>query len=279
MRFTALALAAVGASAGAMADEQPGVSPWVEGFNNKVRLIAGFEPDFAGHAPRKVAGVEIDLPPGWKTYWRAPGDSGVPPEFDFSASENLKSAEVLYPAPHRLADRGGTNAGYKEHVIFPVMIAAADEAKPVHLKLKATFGACKELCIPVEAELELPLPVELNTSAAVNESLMAALANVPVAGAPPKLASWSIDRTGAKPKLVLQVEMPADATGGDAFVDIADGTYLPVPKKVAEARAGATYEVDLSVSGGVDIKTLKGKTIRVTLTSSIINSETGIKVE
>ncbi len=71
--------------------------------------------------PRTLrAGIEIKLQPGWKTYWRYPGDSGVPPQFDFAGSENLASAEVLYPAPHSFKDEAGTSIGYKETVVFPV---------------------------------------------------------------------------------------------------------------------------------------------------------------
>lgn len=264
-----------------MADEEPGVSPWVEGFNNKVRLVAGIVPAPAGgsHNSQKVAGVEIALPSGWKTYWRTPGESGVPPEFDFSASENLKSAELLYPAPHRLVDRGGTNFGYKEHVVFPVVISAIDETKPVMLKLKAAFGACKELCIPVEAELQLAVPVDLSVPAAISDSISAALASVPVsnASAMPKVASWSIDQNGGRPKLILKIQLPPDATDQDAFADIADGTYVPMPHKTAESGVNTTYEVDLA--NGVDFAAIKGKTIRVTLTSSKGNSETAIKIE
>ena len=59
-------------------------------------------------------GIEIKLQPGWKTYWRYPGDSGVPPRFDFSGSDNLGRAKVLYPAPHLFTDETGNSLGYKD---------------------------------------------------------------------------------------------------------------------------------------------------------------------
>ena len=59
------------------------------------------------------AGIEIRLDPGWKTYWRYPGDSGVPPTLDFAGSENVKSVTALWPAPQRFADgAGGHSIGY-----------------------------------------------------------------------------------------------------------------------------------------------------------------------
>ena len=100
------------------------------------------------------------MPPGWKTYWRNPGDGGgVPPTFDWSGSENLGRATVLYPAPKRLSDKGGDTIGYKGAVIFPVVL------KLWTARSRSRFGsrsptACAAICIPAEAELALVVPVE-----------------------------------------------------------------------------------------------------------------------
>src|SRR5690606_17942397 len=95
---------------------------------------------------------------GWKTYWRTPGDAGgLPPAFDWSASSNLASASVLFPAPSRFTDKSGNTIGYKGRVIFPVEIKPEDDAKPVSLKLAMQYGICKEVCIPVDANLEIEL--------------------------------------------------------------------------------------------------------------------------
>ena len=77
------------------------------------------------------AGVEIKMQPGWKTYWRYPGDSGVPPRFDFSGSENLTAAKVLFPAPHLFTDETGHSLGYKGNVILPVVVTPQQPGKPV----------------------------------------------------------------------------------------------------------------------------------------------------
>src|SRR5436309_312013 len=74
-----------------------------------------------------IAGVELQLPEGWKTYWRTPGDAGgVPPTFDWSKSDNLASVKVLYPAPKRFSDRAGDTVGYKGTVVFPVEVIPKD---------------------------------------------------------------------------------------------------------------------------------------------------------
>lgn len=121
----------------------------------KVRLLASGLSD-TNSAPVFRGGVEIALSPGWKTYWRYPGDAGIPPRFDWSGSENVADVEVLYPAPKRITDGSGqTSIGYDERVIFPLRIRAKDASKPVMLKLKLDFATCEKLCIPAEAHVSL----------------------------------------------------------------------------------------------------------------------------
>ena len=109
----------------------------------------------AGDAGTLRAGIEIKLQPGWKTYWRYPGDTGVPPRFDFAGSDNLGTAKVLYPAPHSFSDEAGTSIGYKDSVIFPVHVTPRDPSKPVTLTLKIDYAVCEKLCIPAEGTREL----------------------------------------------------------------------------------------------------------------------------
>ncbi len=84
------------AAAGAYAQD---ASPWIRDSYSSVRLIAGSRSGGAF-----LGGIAFQLQPGWKTYWRYPGDSGVPPRFDFSRSRNLKHAAVMWPAPMRFDD-------------------------------------------------------------------------------------------------------------------------------------------------------------------------------
>jgi DsbC/DsbD-like thiol-disulfide interchange protein len=243
-------------------------SDWVEGFNNKSRLLAGRTAD-----GKLVAGLQISMPSGWKTYWRAPGDAGgVPPEFDWTGSENLAEARVQYPAPHRMIDKSGSAIGYKENVIFPVQLTAKDPLKPIVLKLKASYGACKELCVPAEVELGIAVPPDAEVSADLT-GVIATVPHVTPSGSDPLLSAWRVGNRDGKPILILDVTDPAGA-GGDAFVDAAGGVYLPVPKKISETAGKASYEVNLT--DGADMKDLSGKSIAVTLVGSKGQSETSI---
>jgi DsbC/DsbD-like thiol-disulfide interchange protein len=112
----------------------------------RVRLVSG-----GADGATLLAGVAIDLSPGWKTYWRVPGDSGVAPRFDFSASRNLAAASVLFPAPERLSDGFGAILGYSRSVVLPVRVRPADPGRPVELALALDYGVCEQVCIPLRA--------------------------------------------------------------------------------------------------------------------------------
>ena len=126
----------------------------------KVRLLVSGNSN-TNSAPVFRGGIEIVLSPGWKTYWRYPGDAGIPPRFDWSGSENVAKVEVFYPAPKRITDGSGqVSIGYEDRVIFPLRITAKDSSKPVTLKLKLDFATCEKLCIPAEALLTLPFSAD-----------------------------------------------------------------------------------------------------------------------
>jgi len=144
LRLVAL-LAIAGAAAPAAAQS---ASAWVQGPLSSVRLIAG---NADGGVWR--AGIEITLKSGAHTYWRSPGDSGVPPTFDFAGSTNLKSADVKFPAPKAMEEAGMQIFGYEGAVVFPWQIAAADPGKPVAIVLHLQYAACEKTCRPAEARL------------------------------------------------------------------------------------------------------------------------------
>jgi DsbC/DsbD-like thiol-disulfide interchange protein len=133
-----------------------------------LRLIA------AENAPGGVfhAGIEITLKPGALTYWRQPGDAGVPPVFSFDGSDNLAKAEVFYPAPTRIKEDEGEAFGYRDKVVFPLHVTPRDKTKPVVLKLTADYAVCERICIPAKSHVEISLPLAHGDSqeAAISEA-------------------------------------------------------------------------------------------------------------
>ncbi|MGE5366065.1 MAG: protein-disulfide reductase DsbD domain-containing protein [Betaproteobacteria bacterium] len=132
-------------------------SNWDGQTHSAARLIAGAMSKNHDAAFLR-AGIEIRLDPGWQTYWRDPGDSGAPPTFDFSGSENVESVNVRWPAPERFPDgAGGNSIGYRDHVILPLHVVPMEGAKQTALRLKLEYDVCSNICIPVESNLMLNL--------------------------------------------------------------------------------------------------------------------------
>ncbi len=141
----ALLLLCAGAPSAAPAD--PFASDWVKSLKSEARLVAG---------EQTSAGAQIRLAPHTITYWRDPGDAGVPPTFDFSGSTNLRSADVVFPAPRRIVESDGSVAyGYDSDVLFPIRVTPLDAKKPTALKLALNYAACEAICLPARAALSV----------------------------------------------------------------------------------------------------------------------------
>src|ERR1700752_4360996 len=126
-------------------------SPWQKDGHSAVRLLAG-----SRSGAVLLGGVAFQLQPGWKTYWRTPGDSGVPPRFDFSKSDNVEAVTVMWPAPLKFDDgAGGHSIRYHHHIVLPPPIGPRAPQKPVTLRAEINYAVCEKLCIPVEASAEL----------------------------------------------------------------------------------------------------------------------------
>ncbi|WP_299362463.1 protein-disulfide reductase DsbD domain-containing protein [uncultured Paracoccus sp.] len=129
-----------------------------------------------------VTAVRLVLEPGWKTYWRSPGDTGVPASFDWSASTNLAEAQPLWPRPEVIDSAGERTLGYHDELVLPIRIAAADADRPVGLKLSMDFGLCEEICVPARVDLAASATHPDDLPAGPDPQLAAALARVPDRG-------------------------------------------------------------------------------------------------
>jgi DsbC/DsbD-like thiol-disulfide interchange protein len=225
----------VGVSSAAIADD---VSRWDGDGRSAARLIAGSPP------PRIVpfvrAGVQIRLKAGWHTYWRYPGDSGVPPQFDFTGSQNVKQVHVLWPAPQRLSEDGGVSIGYAHDLTIPLHVVPQDLSKPVTLKMKLDYAICEKMCVPAVAKAELTLA---SGPVSQDAALTTAEAQVPkrhALGEGQTLAIRSVRReTGSKgPRVVIDVAVPAGAPV-DLFAEGPTPQWaLPVPVALDGAPEG-----------------------------------------
>lgn len=217
-------------------------SPWQRDGHSAVRLLAG-----SRSGTVLLGGIAFQLQPGWKTYWRTPGDSGVPPRFDFSKSDNIEAVTVLWPAPLKFDDgAGGHSMGYHDGIVLPLRIVPKNADKPVTLRADINYAVCEKICIPVQANAELPFTSVASTE---DSALFAALDTVPKpanVGDPNPLTIRDVKREG-KSTVLIDVVSP-DAGNVSLFVEGPTPEWgLPVPKLLEHAPPGVrrfAFELD-----------------------------------
>jgi len=208
-------------------------SPWQRDGHSAVRLLAG-----SRSGAVLLGGIAFQLEPGWKTYWRNPGDSGVPPRFDFSKSENIEAVTVLWPAPRKFDDgAGGHSLGYRDQIVLPLRIVAKHADKPVTLRADIDYAVCEKICIPVQAFAELPFTSVASTE---DSTLFAALDSVPkpaTIGDPNPLSIRDVKRDG-KSTVLVDVVSP-EAKEVSLFVEGPTPDWsLPVPELLNDSPPG-----------------------------------------
>jgi DsbC/DsbD-like thiol-disulfide interchange protein len=241
-------------------------SAWDGDGRSAVRLLAGGSARSRADGLR--AGLEIRLSPGWKTYWRYPGDSGVPPVIDFSKSENVKSVTVSWPAPHRFMDDGGTSIGYKVGVVLPLQVVPQNPARPVTLRAAVDYAICERICIPAKSNTSIALSSAPST---FDAALRGAEAQVPKPAALGQSAPFGILGLRREPyspheRVVVDVAA-ASAAALDLFVEGPTGDWaLPVPEPIDSPSPGVhrfAFELDGMPPGA----SAAGARLRLTLVS------------
>lgn len=228
LRLIALCLALLSPGPAAWALD---ASPWEPGHHSRVRLVSG---GVVEGGARRLAGVEIRLDPGFKTYWRNPGDAGLPPTFDWAGSRNVKAVEVVWPAPQRLEDPGGISFGYQDGLVLPLKVTPERPGAPVELALALHFGVCKDICIPAQARLRLALGGEAHAGL-----IGAAIARAPVRQGLGEGALAVTAVTPAPGRLGVATRAPA---GAQLFAEGPEGWYLGAP---AGPDAEGRFEVEI----------------------------------
>jgi DsbC/DsbD-like thiol-disulfide interchange protein len=247
-RFILVTAAATVGLLGAPGARAQDASEWDVDSHAAARLIAGSKIK-TGNATWLHAGVEIKLEPGWKTYWRMPGDSGVPPTLDFTGSENVKSVTIEWPAPEKFPDgAGGHSVGYLGHIILPLHVAPKDITKDASLRLKLGYAICKNLCVPAEANLELTLSGNGAEEPALEQGELHVPRHVAL-GASGGLSIRSIHREGSGDhgRIVIEVKAPEGAPV-DLFVEGPTPDWsLPLPEQ--SDATGDTRHFALDIDG------------------------------
>ena len=206
-------------------------SAWAEGDQARLRLISAS--DAVGSERAVTLGLQVQLKPTWKIYWRSPGDAGLPPQLDWSGSSNLASAEMRWPVPHRFTLFGLDTFGYEGEVVLPLMMRLNKPGEAADLKAKIRYLVCDpQICVPAEAALALTLPAGPAAPAAEAELIQRFTEEVPGDGRDSglRLASVTVGRVGNRPGLIVEAEAEPPFAKPDVIVEGPESLSFRAPK-------------------------------------------------
>ena len=210
----------------------------------QAELLSGWQqPDGS-----RMAGLRLVLAPGWKTYWRAPGDSGIPPSFDWSGSSNIRSVRFYWPRPKVFTVGGLQTIGYSHELVLPVEIVPVDPSQPVTLKAAVDLGVCSDICVLASFNVAANLP----RPGASDDTIRRALRQRPSTAKEAGVELVRCEIVPQKDGMTLTAVLQMPSTGGDEVVVVETGmpdvwvSPADVTRKGKELRA----VVDLVAGSG-----------------------------
>ncbi|MDW5314297.1 protein-disulfide reductase DsbD domain-containing protein [Rhizobium sp. PL01] len=216
-------------------------SQWVQSQGGEVRIVAD-RPEPDGTIP---AILDIRLKPGWKTYWVEPGASGIPPQITVDPKDGISFSGLRFPAPKAFHDGIASYTGYDRSVAFPLSLRR-EKTGSLTLKASVFLGICKDICIPVQADLHLSLPEGLAQNPLDRARIDDAVAALPM---PPsdtfKVTAASFD--AAENRLHLSLVTPAAAMPAELFLSGPPGYSFGKPENVTAENGKVTAEIAVRV--------------------------------
>lgn len=208
----------------------------------------------------RMAAIHIKLAPGWKTYWRSPGEAGIPPQFDWSGSNNLRGVGITWPAPKLYPQNGMTTIGYKDALILPLSISPRKGNKPVKLRATLDIGVCSDICVPYTLKLRATLN---STTTKPTPAIAAALAQRAYSGdeAGVRAATCTLRPNADGFEITTNVTMPP--SGGREHVVIEPGQPGLWTSEADTNRRGNTLtaKADMIPTGGKAVAIDRSKII------------------
>lgn len=269
MKFSVLAKAAVLAAPILAALPGTGTTQAVvssgQSFINAQLLAGERQPDGT-----RMAGLRMTLEPGWKTYWRSPGETGIPPQLDWSASTNIARIDMLWPRPEVFESFGYQTIGYSHQVVFPLHITPADPAQPVDLRLEAMIGVCKELCVLEHVELTETIAPDMQSSG--YSQIMRAVRAVPQTGEAAGLVRAECRVTGAGKDRQLDLTLAFDQPLNEPVVLVEGTPEMWVHSLETTTRAGGA-DVTAAVTLGSETAWIDRSAFRITVLDGYMAAE------
>ncbi|MDJ0993301.1 MAG: protein-disulfide reductase DsbD family protein [Dinoroseobacter sp.] len=239
------------------------------GPTTTMRLITA-ENGIAPNTRYVSAGLHIELEEGWKAYWRSPGEVGLPPEIDWTGSENLENVEMLWPAPTRFRAFGIENFGYEKEVTIPLKITLSNPDAPLDLNASVFLLVCEDICIPEEAELSLSLPLGSGIDSESASLIADAAARVPGSIDQSDITLTNVAFDAAGTSLVVEAQNPAGWISPDVFPELGEGVAFGAPDiRLGDGNRLVWASLPI-LSDPVTEPEIQAETLRLTLTDGTL---------
>lgn len=249
----------------------PAASNWVTSEQGKIRLVSAASA--TGDSGNVQLGLEFELNPDWKIYWRSPGDAGYPPSIDWKGSDNLADTVMSWPAPHRFSISGLETMGYKGHVILPIAARVNDSNQPLILHASVDFLTCAVVCVPQHADLALSLASGPSVATPHAHEISKFIAAIPSDGARAGLSLVSAEATDSG-ELVVTVDANPALKEPDLFVERSDQMQFTVPK-IEKSQGGKKVVFRLKPLEGTGEGSLTDKPVVLT----VVDGDRGMEAE
>ncbi len=224
----------------------------------RLDVLPGWQTDDGTH----MAGLRITLAPGWKTYWRAPGDAGIPPLVAYSGSQNIAGVQYHWPVPQVFHQSGMRSIGYHDSVVIPVEITPTRAGSDIHLSGEIDIGVCEEICIPVQLHFDAVLPRNGTRDGAIIAALLSQPVTAESAGVGKATCTVAPTRRGLQ--LTTSITLPANGATPAVVIEAGDpNVWVSEPDVTRQGdRLTATSEMVHSSGGGF---ALDRSAVRITL--------------
>jgi len=246
---------------------QAATSEWVTSPGGMVRLVAA-QPKQDGTIP---ATLEVKLNAGWKTYWREPGASGIPPQVTIDPTSGVVLEKIGFPVPKTFDDGVVRYVGYDKPVAFPLTLRRIQGTGDVNIRASVFLGICEDICIPVQGELTLALnegDLDNPLDGARIDDAIAALPEAPSRDFAVTASHYDAD----KAVLHLSLHLPDGKDHPELFLAGPSGVSFGKPEITTEGETGLGAIVPVRLPG--KDKELKGKPIVVTIRAKGRSMET-----
>ncbi len=236
--------------------------PWAPGEAAQARLLSSVEA--AGDRPVLPVGLQVKLQPGWKTYWRSPGDAGRAPTVDWSRSTNVASVTWHWPVPHRFDLFGIGTFGYKDEVVFPLDVTVQNPGRPVSLRGDAEFLVCSNICVPTTFTLSLDLPAgPAAVDAGASNVIARFAALVPVKGTGSGVRVERVGLEEDRGAVIVEASSLEPFRSPDVFIEAADWSFGPPEFSFGAGRS--RFLARLPILSGPDPVKLPGTPVTITV--------------